>query len=79
MNKDPIFHLPHGPVLLSTCQGLVTRLDEEGRREGRIQRKERFLSRHLEEVEREKEMRGAGDTAGVNDPKSGIRVEVCTS
>lgn len=29
-NKDTIFHFPHAPLLFLTCQGLVTRLDEEG-------------------------------------------------
>lgn len=70
MNKDPIFHFPHGPVLFSTCQGLVTRLDEEGggdKKENEM--KEKFLFRHLEEVEWDEELRGAGKMESVNDTK----------
>lgn len=59
MNKDPIFHFPHASFLFLTCQGPVTRLDEggRGREDGnkKNQMKERFLARHLEEVERDRE------------------------
>ncbi len=55
MNKDPIFHFPDAPFLFLTCRGLVTRLDEEGGGGIKNQMKERFLSRHLEEVERDRE------------------------